>query len=63
MNLLMSGGEEERRIDSHSTGLPPIINLPMITLTVCLVGGWSINDDLKWRRTTISFVWEEEWTK
>jgi hypothetical protein len=42
--------------------------VPTITITVYLVGGWTINDDLKWRRTMIllacpkPFAGQENWT-
>jgi hypothetical protein len=38
MNLLTGDKEEERRIDGRCTRRLPIINMPMITFTVCLVG-------------------------
>jgi hypothetical protein len=60
--LLMDGREEERTIDGCSTEQLYIVQLPMITITVCLVGGWMINDNHKWRRTTILLAQEEEWT-
>jgi hypothetical protein len=63
MILLAGGREEERMINSRSTGRPLIVQPPTITVSVCLVGGWRINDNLKWRRTTILFAREEEWTK
>ncbi len=59
MTLLTGGREEERTIDGHSTWRPSIVQPPAITVTVWLVGGWKINNKLKWRRTTILLAWEE----
>ena len=35
--LLAGGGEEERKCISHSAGQLLIVQLPVITVTVCLV--------------------------
>jgi hypothetical protein len=58
----MGGREEERIIDSHFTGWQSIVHLPRITVTICLVGSWMINNNLKRRRTTIFLAQEEEQT-
>jgi hypothetical protein len=63
MMLLAGSGEEGRRIYSRSTRRPSIVQLPTITITVYLVGGWMINNNLEWRRTAISLAQEEERTK
>ncbi len=63
MILLMGGREEGRTINSCSTGGPSIVQPPMITITVFLVGGWMINDNLEWRRMAISLAREEEQIK
>ena len=52
MILLAGGGEEERRCVDCSTGRPLIVQPPMVTITVCLLSGWTINNDLKRRRTS-----------
>jgi hypothetical protein len=61
--LLIGGGEEGRKIDSCSTGRLSIIQLPTITITVCLVGAWTINNNLELRRMALLLAQEEEWTK
>ncbi len=63
MISLMVGGEEVRTNNNSSTGGPSIVQLPMIAVTICLVGGWMINNDLEWRRRTIMLAQEEEKTK
>ncbi len=62
MILLAGGGEEGRTINSRSTRWLSIVQPPMITVTVCLVGGWTINGSLEWRRMAILLAWEEERT-
>ena len=43
-------GEEERRYVSCSTGKPSIVQPMTVTVTVCLLSGSMINDNLKRRR-------------
>ncbi len=40
-----------------------IVQLQTITITVCLVDGWRINNNLEWRRTAILLAQEEERSK
>jgi hypothetical protein len=63
MVLLTGGREEERTFDGRSTGWMSIVQLPTITVTICLVGGWTINKALKCRKTTILLAREKEQTK
>jgi hypothetical protein len=60
---LTGGKEEERMINGCSTARPSIVQPPTITIPICLVGGWKINNHLKWRRTTILLAWEKEQIK
>jgi hypothetical protein len=63
MISLMGGREEKRTIDGRFTWWPSIVQPLAITVTVCLVGGWKINNDLNWRRTMILLAWEKDQTK
>ena len=46
MISLAGGREEERRCIGRSTGRPSIIQPPTITVTICLVRGETINNNL-----------------
>ena len=52
--MISLGGdrEEERRCVSCSTGQLLIVQLPTVTITVCLLSSETINNNLKRRRTS-----------
>ena len=59
-DLLAVGGEEERTCVDRFPRQPLIVQPPTIGITVCLVGVWTINANLKRRRRVILWAQEEE---
>jgi hypothetical protein len=63
MTLLVGNRVEERTSIGHSPRWPSILQPPTNSIIVCLIGGWTVVDNLKRRRTVILLAWEKEQKK